>query len=217
MLVTLNVTAMRSEFVGRTFYRLRVVDVVPVGLTALRLKCMCTCGNETYAQPFQLRGGEKKSCGCWKREVLGENTRTHGRANSRVSGYQDRTYGIWQAMRDRCSNPNRKDWHRYGGRGIRVCSRWEQFENFLHDMGSAPPGLTLDRIDNEKGYTPDNCRWASRRQQSYNSTKIVWVTHAGQTRSISDWCRTTGVPKATYYSRRKRGWAIAAALGLTKD
>lgn len=205
---------MQSEFVGKRFHRLVVKAVVAAGPRALRLRCVCMCGTEVLARPFELRRREKTSCGCWKREVLAESTRTHGRANSRVAGYKDRTYGIWQAMRDRCTNPNRADYHRYGGRGISVCRRWAKFENFLADMGSAPPALTLDRINNDKGYSPDNCRWATRNQQSYNSTTVVWVEHAGVRRSISDWCRTLQLSKGTFYSRRKRGWGIKESLGL---
>lgn len=205
---------MRSEFLGKTFTRLTVVDVVPVGTKALRLLCVCACGGATpvLAKPHQLRRREKTSCGCWKREVLGQATRTHGQANSRITGYASRAYGVWQAMKDRCTNTNRADYHRYGGRGITVCKRWEKFENFLADMGEPPAGLTLDRIDNSRGYTPSNCRWASRKQQSHNSSVMLYITLEGKTRHLADWCRFLGLSKATYHSRRQRGWSIEEAL-----
>lgn len=206
---------MQSEFVGKTFHFLTITAAVVVGTRSVRLQCVCVCGNQTMAKPFELRNREKTSCGCWKRAVLGERSRTHGRANSRISGYSDRTYGVWQAMRDRCTNPHRADYHRYGGRGITVCKRWDKFENFLADMGEAPPNLTLDRKDNDKGYSPKNCRWATRNQQSYNSTTVVWVEWGGMKKSISDWCRYRSLSKSTYYSRRKRGWSVLQALGLS--
>ena len=137
---------------------------------------------------------------------------THGRSNSRITGYSDRTYGIWQAFRDRCNNPNRKDYKYYGGKGITYDPAWDSFENFLADMGEAPEGLTLDRINGDKGYSKNNCRWATRNQQSYNSTRIKWIEIEGVTKSVSDWLRTTGTDRATFYRRIKKGWSEKDAL-----
>jgi len=213
-LATLDVTEMRSDFVGKRFNRLTVVGVVAVSTRALRLMCACACGNlePVYAKPYQLLRREKTSCGCWKREVLGALTRTHGRANSRNTGYKDRAYGVWQAMRDRCNNPQRSDYPRYGGRGITVCKRWEKFENFFEDMGTPPAGLTLDRVDNNAGYSPENCRWASRKQQTYNSSHMHYITLAGCTKHLAAWCKDFELKEGTYHSRRRRGWDIEAAL-----
>ena len=210
-------TAIASEFVGRTFGRLLVVDVRVVGLTAQRLVCVCACGEETLAAAHQLRSGDKRSCGCLKRSVLGAAARTHGHANSRVSGYHNRAYGIWQAMKDRCSNPNRKDYKYYGGKGITFCLRWGSFENFLADMGEPPTGLTLDRKDSSKGYSPENCRWATRAEQTYNSTACLQIEHAGATRNLRAWLTLLNVKAATYYARRKKGMSIKQALGLPEN
>jgi hypothetical protein len=170
------------------------------------------------AKPYELRTKEKTSCGCWKKQVLGESSKTHGQANSRTKGYANRTYGIWQAMRDRCSNPNRKDYHRYGGRGISVCARWHSFEVFLADMGEAPKGLTLDRKDNNKGYSPENCAWATRSQQTYNSTHMVYIEHEGETKALKRWQQEMNVKPSQYYSRLKKGWSVKEALLLlTKE
>jgi hypothetical protein len=210
-----DVTGMQNEFVGKTYRRLRVLAVVQVNQKALRLHCQCTCGAYVLAKAHQLRSGEKVSCGCWKREVLGENTRTHGRANSRVRGYADRTYGIWQAMRDRCSNPNRRDYHRYGGRGITVCEQWRvSFEAFLRDMGPAPAGMTLERVDNERGYSPENCRWATRLEQSRNSVNAVRVLLEGESVCLSEALNRLDLSASTYYSRRKKGFSVYKSLGM---
>lgn len=210
-----DVTGMQNEFVGKVFHLLTVVKVVPFGVRAQRLYCQCVCGNTALAKPHELRTREKTSCGCWKKQVLGKSSRTHGQANSRSTGYANRTYGVWQAMRDRCSNPNRKDFYRYGGRGITVCARWQQFENFLADMGEAPAGLTLDRIDNNASYTPENCRWATRHQQTYNSSHMKYIEHQGETLCLSAWQKKVGVKPHTYYSRLRRGWSVKQALLLS--
>ena len=131
--------------------------------------CVCDCGNNTVVRTCRLLSGNNKSCGCRKRAVLGEAMRTHGLANSRITGYTSRAYGVWQAMKDRCSNPHRIDYHRYGGRGITVCSEWAaSFETFLKDMGEPPIGLTLERENNNVGYCKANCKWATRKEQALN-------------------------------------------------
>jgi hypothetical protein len=205
---------LRSEFVGKTFTRLLVEDVWELGQQR-RLVCLCSCGARCVVLPALLRKGLRKSCGCLKRSVLGDSTRTHGQANSSATGYTSRTYGIWQAMRDRCSNPNRKDWHCYGGKGIAVCPAWQQsFEAFVRDMGEAPEGLTLERVDGSKGYAPDNCRWATRAEQSRNTLQTTWVSHAGGKHTISDWLRIKKIPKGTYYWRVRNGWSRERAMGF---
>lgn len=211
-----NATVIASEFVGRVFGQLLVVDTLHVGISAVRLVCVCVCGDETTAAAHQLRSGDKRSCGCLKRSVLGNATRTHGAANSRTTGYTNRAYGVWQAMRDRCSNVNRKDYKYYGGKGVKVCQRWSSFALFLADMGEPPAGLTLDRIDGSKDYSPDNCRWATRKQQTYNSSAMRWIEHAGERLHLAAWLDRTGVCRDTYYKRCKRGLSPLQALGLAK-
>lgn len=214
MLATPDVTEMQSKFAGKRFGFLLVQQAVKTKVRAVRLQCLCDCGESVLAQAHTLVSGERVSCGCWKKQVLGASTRTHGQANSRITGYKNRTYGIWQAMRDRCSNPRRKDYYRYGGRGISVCKRWEKFENFLADMGEAPPSLTLERKNGDKDYTPHNCQWATRKQQSRNTARNVWYTHKGKTLFLKQWLQETGVTRDTYYKRKKRGMSVGQALGL---
>ena len=120
--------------------------------------------------------------------------KTHGRSNSRLVGYKDRTYGIWQAMKDRCHNPNNGRWHQYGGRGITVCDEWrESFETFVADMGNAPDKCSIDRIDVNKGYIKDNCKWSTALEQMRNRRNSVCYRIENEVRTVNDWAKHWGL------------------------
>jgi hypothetical protein len=110
-------------------------------------------------------------------------------------------------MKNRCEQPEHVMYKHYGARGIKVCERWEQFENFYSDMGPRPDGLTLERNDNEKGYSLSNCRWATQTEQANNKRTNIYLEKDGETHSIAVWSRKLGLNRHTLYTRYHRGWA----------
>lgn len=143
----------RLDLLGQRFGSLVVHEWRPGELRDGAWLCACDCGGTKIARSSHLRRGVILSCGCLRPK--------HGYKGSRV-------YRIWQGMHDRCRRPNHKNWVDYGGRGISVCERWADFAAFLADMGEPPSGTTLERVENDRGYEPGNCRWATRLEQARN-------------------------------------------------
>lgn len=121
-------------------------------------------------------------------------------------------YWIWQRMKQRCFDKNTKEFPHYGGKGITVCERWLTFENFYADMGPRPNGLTVERKDNAANYEPENCRWASRRDQAVNRGMTRWITYNGETLCMADWARKCGISKPLLAYRLQAGWPLERAL-----
>ena len=159
-----------------------------------RFKCLC--GGETTTAFSRVKHGYTRSCGCLVRE--NKPNLTHG---FKYTG----TYSSWCAAKDRATNPNSKDFHRYGAAGIGMAVRWLRFENFLADMGERPKGTTLDRIDGTKGYEPGNCRWATPLEQARNKKHLVIIdTPLGQM-PIVEYANQIGISNGAAHLRLKRG------------
>lgn len=191
----------RTELIGQRFGQLTVHAFADLKNQKRTWLSVCDCGRSTIVPTGQLRSGATTSCGCVR---LKRHT-THGQSKSR-------TYRIWLSMRARCEAPTHTAYPYYGARGIAVCPRWQAFENFLADMGEAPPGLTIDRIRNAQGYEPGNCRWATMAEQAANKTTRVEYEHAGKRRSLVEWARDLGVDRELIRGRLRRGWSFQEAI-----
>ena len=187
------------DLMGKTCGRLTVV-----GRSKREVKsgkaywsCLCSCGEAVIARSDHLRSGRIVSCGCRKHEPT---TQTHG-----MTGTTE--YMCWCSMRQRCVNPNQKAYKNYGGRGIKICPEWDDFSVFLKDMGYAPKGLELDRIDNEGNYTPENCHWTTRKRNTNNRRSSVNIRYNGMTKTMSEWAEYLDKPYPTVANRLAAGWS----------
>jgi len=193
---------------GVKFGRLLVIKDSGVRSSSRRIKwkCQCNCGNDIIVSSDRLIIGHTKSCGCLRRDNYSKN----GRRNATIHGCASRgkltkEYIIWRRMIQRCTDINDKAYHNYGGRGITVCDRWrESFQNFLDDMGECPDGCSIERIDNNNGYNPDNCEWATSHKQHRNMRTNVWVVLHGESMIMADAIRLLSMNKTTVYSYMRR-------------
>lgn len=180
-------------FVGQQIGHLTILEKnvsVRVGAKSNRgLRCLCACGKECLVPNTLIKRGERKSCGCgWGAGVARKrNGVKHGKSRSPE-------YFSWKAMRSRCHRPSDPAYDRYGGRGITVCDRWlNSFEAFYADMGPRPASTWLERIDNEGGYYPGNCKWGTFEEQGNNKRSSVFVEFRGTRRTITQWGRLLGI------------------------
>jgi len=185
-----------KDLSGQKFNKLTVISFSHSNNESFWL-CKCDCGNSKIIKSSHLKSGHTKSCGCIRRE-------------SNVSKHY--LYNTWSNMINRCYNKKSTSYKNYGGRGVFVCSEWrESFSTFLRDMGDRPEGLTLERKDNFNGYKPDNCKWATTKEQANNRRKPKTgkkYEAFGVFRTISEWSMETGLSYACINTRLKRGWSV---------
>jgi hypothetical protein len=176
--------------------------------------CRCECGTVKEVRSDGLISGTRKSCGClqreWTKKMASKHLKKHGMA---TSDNQAPEYNIWKSMKQRCQNPRNAAYSGYGGRGIKVCARWSNsFEAFYLDMGARPSSeYTLDRIDNDGDYTPQNCRWATRTQQANNRRSNRKITFRGETHTVAEWARKLGIRQGSLLAHLDK-WSVERAL-----
>ena len=167
--------------------------------------CICDCGTEKDVASLGLVNGSSKSCGCYMKEKnrgkIIERSKTHGCSNSRL-------YHIWCSMKRRCHNANEKSYKNYGGRGIKVCDEWEKFEGFYDwaIRSGYEDSLTIERIDVNGNYSPQNCRWATMKEQGNNKRNNKFITIDGETKTIQQWADISGIERSTIKKRINYKW-----------
>lgn len=167
--------------------------------------CKCECGGETVTRRNSLKNGQSKSCGCLKISLL-KQSKTHGLS-------RDPMYRVWASMIQRCKNPKSSHFSSYGGRGITVCDRWLEFDNFFKDMGNRPSHeYSIDRIDNDSGYHPDNCRWSLRDEQMANMRSNKIINTSDGPLPIFKASKAKGIPSYIVRNRLRASWKEEEAL-----
>lgn len=186
----------RLDLSGQTYGRLKVSSAVDCGWL-----CHCDCGGRKIASTKQLRSGKTASCGCALSDMLRLRNSTHGMSS-------DPAYRSWKDMRSRCNTPTDSDYKDYGGRGISVCARWDDFAVFLGDMGPRPVGMSVDRKDVNGNYEPNNCRWADAKTQANNKRSNHVIEFCGRRQTLAAWCSETGVDTSKARYRLRMKWPI---------
>lgn len=198
-----------KDLTGLRYGRLTVLRFSEMRGRKSLWECQCECGRVKIIRSDNLQSGDSTSCGCYKQDLLTK----HG-------DYSSRLYGIWHSMRHRCLCPTSVQYKDYGGRGISICDEWADFSVFRewalthgYDESASKGQCTLDRIDNNGNYCPENCRWVSILVQDNNKRNNVILSFDGKEQTIADWARELSINYVTLYSRiHKQGWSIARAL-----
>jgi len=194
------------DMTGQRYGRLSVIEMAGHNKHRQRLwRCVCDCGETTEVIGHLLRYGQTQSCGCLQKEAIASVNKKHGKSKSQI-------WFMHRSMMDRCYLQTSTAYKNYGGRGITVCKRWHDFENFYADMGDKPKGMTLERIDNDGPYSPDNVRWASYKDQANNRRNNVVLEFQGRKQTMQQWSDEMGLKIQTVWARLNRGWSVDRAL-----
>lgn len=193
--------------IGAKFGRLTIISIESIPGNIPRVLCRCDCGKITVKRWCNVKNNLTKSCGCLFRETRKIGGTTHGLG-------KPPEFVVWTDMKARCNNPKEKSYERYGGRGIKVCGRWNKsFADFYYDMGPRPtPKHSIERIDNNGNYEPNNCKWIIRDRQARNRRNNTFITYQGVTLTIGEWNSALNFPVGTISQRiHKLGWSVDKA------
>ena len=201
------------DLTGQTFGRLVVIArdtdyISPSGYPKTRWRCRCSCGNITTVCTQELRKGDTRSCGCYELECKRNNNKTHGLSNTRL-------HSIWKGMKARCYNKHHKNYEDYGARGISVCDDWkndfQKFYTWAMNNGYQDE-LTIERIDVNGAYCPENCCWVTRIAQANNRRNSISISYCGEDHTLQVWSKLTGIPYSTLYYRFKKNYGAKEIL-----
>ena len=202
----------KSDLVGKKFGRLTVLKYVYSKYKKRHWLCQCDCGNISVVSTSQLKSGKTKSCGCLRRETTSQNAKkiksTHHLTNTRI-------YNIWRSMKKRCYLKTHHAYKYYGGRGITICEEWKNDFMSFYNWSIAngyKENLTLDRIDVNGNYEPNNCRWVGWEVQQNNRRDNIHIKYNGETKTIYEWSEILNIKYCTLWWRIKNGWSIEEAL-----
>lgn len=202
------------DLTGLRYGRLRVVhrteSVRTKGGTLITMwHCICDCGKESNVSTRNLRSGHTVSCGCLgSRATIGKRSITHNKSNYGL-------YSVWSGIKRRCYNPHEEGYRKYGGRGISMCDDWKNDFQLFYEWAISHgynKSLSIDRIDNNGNYCPENCRWATAKEQSYNRRNTIYLEFRGKTKNLWEWEQETGIPASRIDDRLRKGWSVARAL-----
>lgn len=191
--------------IGKVFNRLTVIEYIGGSHNKYKYKCQCSCENTTTVCASHLTRGLIQSCKCLLSETTSKNKKIHGLSKTKE-------YKAWFSMLQRCTNKTHFLYATYGFRGITVCKQWLDFISFHKDMGICPEYHSLERIDNDKGYSKENCKWATKLEQANNTRRNHKLTFKDKTLSIAAWARETGIVVQTIHARLIYGWSVERTL-----
>ena len=205
----------KIDMTGQKFGRLTVIE--EAGRTPRKQvlwKCRCDCGNEVVVNGSCLRNGHTTSCGCKTREATIKRNTKHGESDTKL-------YKIWSSIRKRtvlCNEKSGRMWRDYGSKGIRLCGEWNEYENFAAwaKANGYKDGLSIDRIDPCGDYTPNNCRWATMKQQQNNKGNNVRITYNGETRTLAEWSDAIGINYTTLHYRYQHDYPLEELFTIPK-
>lgn len=203
-----------KSYIGKRYGRLVIFSIAKEryktggGRTPI-VNCKCDCGIVKECMLTHLIYGNIVSCGCFHQEITSALFKTHGFTTT-----HNKEYTTWRDMMDRCYNSKNPYYHYYGGRGIGVSKEWIKIENFIQDMAPRPNGFSLERIDNNSGYSKENCKWASQKEQCRNTRRNRYFTINNETLCLSEWAERYGIPYSTVKYRIYSGYTIQKALGI---
>lgn len=189
---------MSEVHIGENYGSFTVLEVLP----KMRVICRCECGKIKNVYKSNLVLGKSKSCGC------------HNSGNKKHGGCRTRLYTTWLSMKSRCNRSTDKSFCYYGAKGVKVCDEWNDFVNFRNWALSHgyTDELTIDRIDVNGNYEPENCRWITKRAQQFNKTTSHYLTFEGKTMTVCEWAEALGLNKNLLYTRLQRGWTVEDTL-----